>query len=223
MGEPIQVGEAKGGNRRALKLVAVAIAALAAVVVLPGLMFGGGSSPSTEDAFGSIEVDTGAPPATVPDGDPPPETVQVFSSKNPFRPLVDTTPTPTEPVGAAVADPTTVTTLPFDSFVFDDYVVPDEGAPVAPDPDPAPAPAAPAGPVAPPRAPDRVSLLEVFTDLGGQVVASIRVNDITHQVAETGDFAGMYRVVDLDAGNRCAQLLFGDAPFGLCEGDEVIK
>jgi hypothetical protein len=223
MGEPIQVGDAKGGNRRVLVLVAVAVAVLAAAFVLPGLLFGGGSSPSTEEAFAPVEVESDAPPPTAPAGDAPPETVHAFTSKNPFRPLVDTTPVVADTAGAAVADPTTATTFPFSTDIVFPEFVPDDDAPIAPDPEPAAAAPTPAASAPPPRPPDRVSLLEVFSDPGGQLVASVRVNDITYQVTETSDFAAMYRLVDLDAGSRCAQLLFGDAPFGLCEGDEVIR
>jgi hypothetical protein len=221
MDEPIQVGDATSGRRRVLVLVGIAVAVLAGVVVLPGLLFGGGASTPTEEAFPPVEVESVSPSTTAVAGDAPPETVQAFTSKNPFRPLVDTTPAPEATAGEAVVDPTTATTLPFESDFFfpeDDFVVPDENAPIAPDPTPDAPPV-----TAPPRPPDRVSLLEVFTDPGGQLVASVRVNDITYQVTETSDFAVLYRLVDLDAGRRCAQLLFGDAPFGLCEGDEVIK
>jgi hypothetical protein len=219
--EPIQIGEGRGSNRRVLVLAGVAAAILLGVVVLPGLLFSDSSSPSTEDAFGSVE-----PSATVttvaPTGPEPPETFEVFSSTNPFHPLVETEAVVDDTSGEAVDDqdiPEPFPTFEDDPTFGEEFVVPDPDAPVAEEPDDTTSTTT--GP--PARQPDRVSLLEVFTDAGGQVVASVRVNDITYQVAEGDDFATSYRVIDLDISTRCGQLLFGDDRFGLCEGDEVLK
>lgn len=227
MAEPIQVGEGRAGNRRVLVLGAIAAAILLGVVVLPGLLFSDSSSPSTDEAFPTL--DPGPTATTVaPTGPAPAQTFELFSSTNPFHPLVEQPEVADDPAtGEAVDDPSTTEPFPtfqddpaFDDPTFDDdFVVPDPDAPEAEEP--GGTTSTTAGP--PPRQPDRVSLLEVFTDAGGQVVASVRVNDITHQVAEGDDFATSYRVVDLDISTRCAQLLFGDDRFGLCEGDEVLK
>jgi hypothetical protein len=75
----------------------------------------------------------------------------------------------------------------------------------------------------PPRQPDRVGLLEVYTDQGGQPVASVRVNDTTYQVVRGDRFAGSYQVISIDVASRCGDFLFGDDRFRLCEGDEVRK
>jgi len=76
---------------------------------------------------------------------------------------------------------------------------------------------------APPRQPDRVALLEVFTTPEGAPAAAVRINDTVYRVPVGEDFAGRYRVLSVDQSTRCAQLLFGDERFGLCEGDETLK
>jgi hypothetical protein len=201
-------------------LVGVAAVILLAVVVLPGVLFGGGGE--SDDAQPAAAV--GSPTTTTTAaslGSPDVETFEVYSSKNPFKPLAAVDAPASEPTGAETVD-TTDTTVPLLDPAFDDgfvVVVPDDNAPIAEDP--STSPPTTAGP--PPRQPDRVSLLEVFTDAGGQVVGSVRVNDITYQVAEGDEFATSYRAVDLDISSRCGQLLFGDEGFGLCEGDEVLK
>lgn len=237
MSETIEIGEPRRDNRRVLKLAGVAAVVILAIVVLPGLLFGGGGGgPSTEDAF--PPVDPGATTTTVP-ATPPAETFEPFTSKDPFEPLIDVGPV----VGGdgdvgqstpGTGDDTTDTTLPpfdDDDFTFpddedgdDDVTFPDEdagGETEVPDGEDGTTTTAPPGP--PPRQPDRVSLLEVFVDQSDRVVASVRVNDNTYQVGEGQDFAGSYRVLDLDISTRCGQFLFGDDRFRLCEDEETLK
>ena len=242
MAEPIVIGDGDGDgrNRRILVLAGAALAVVLAVVVLPGLLFGGGGD--DDEDFDFPPVAQGVPTTTVPE-DPPAETFESFSDKNPFSPLVDVTPAAGGggDVGTSV-DPTTTTT-PFPdqgSFGFpNDGPTPtfppndgSDGGSFGGDPGAGNDPGtggdtsttSTTGPPPPPaRQPDRVSLLEVYTDQGGTIVASVRVNDATHQVAEGDEFATSYRVLDLDIGTRCAQLLFGDDRFGLCEGEETLK
>lgn len=233
MAEPIVVGE--GGpdrNRRVLILAGVAAAVVLALVVLPGLLFGGGGD---DDDLAFPPVAPGVTTTTAVPAEAPAETFESFSDKNPFEPLIDVTPAAGADTGTSVDSATTTTPPPGGgSFEF-----PSEGpAPTFPpddstgsggDPGTAGEPGesettSTTGPPPPPsRQPDRVSLLEVFTDQSGTVVASVRVNDVTHQVGEGDEFATSYRVLDLDIGTRCAQLLFGDDRFGLCEGEETLK
>lgn len=224
MAEPIQVNAgADGGRRRLLVLVGIAAVVLLAVALLPGLLFSSDDSgPSDDELFGSPAQAT-----TTTLVDLPTETFEVFSSKNPFRPLVAIAPPTADPVGESTpvgdaAEGVDVIEPTFPPFVEDEGTsvpFPDDGRAV----DPPATPSTTAAPAPPPRQPDRVGLLEVFTDPGGQVVASVRVNDVTHQVAEGNVFATSYRVVDLDISTRCGQFLFGDDRFALCEGDEVLK
>lgn len=220
--EPVVVGPAPvGRNRRILVLAGVAAALLLAVVVLPGLLFG--SDDPEADPF-ATPTPGGTTTTTTPI-DAPEETFEVFTNKNPFEPLVAVAAAPSDQPPPVVDTPTTTIVVDDGGFPFPV----DEGGSGEPQPSgeaegegdgdttttTAPPP--------PPRQQDRVSLLEVFTDAGGQVVASVRVNDTTHQVAEGDEFAGSYRVLDLNIETRCAQLLFGDDRFGLCEGEETRK
>lgn len=228
MAEPIAIGDGNDGrNRRIIVLAGVAVALVLAVVVLPGLLFGGGGGDDDFDEFPPVA--TGVTTTTTLPTDTPAETFESFSNKNPFTPLVD--------VGAPAADAdppgagesTSATTAP----PAGEVTFPDEGPPPTFPPDDGgfddggtettTTTTAPGPPPPPPREPDRVSLLEVFTDQGGQVVASVRVNDTTYQVGEGDEFATSYRVLDLDIGTRCGEFLFGDDRFGLCEGDETLK
>ncbi|MDQ3384881.1 MAG: hypothetical protein M3503_02540, partial [Actinomycetota bacterium] len=93
-------------------------------------------------------------------------------------------------------------------------------APVAPV-DAAPAPAT--GSATEPRSGQRVALLEVFVDEAGVTVATVRVNDTVHEVAEGTAFATSYKVVTLSVADGCGQFLYGDDRFRLCEGEELLK
>lgn len=225
MAEPVIIGDRAGSrNRRIVILAGTAAALVLAVVVLPGLLFGGGDSDADDDfAFPPVAITT---TSTVPT-DAPAETFESFSDKNPFSPLVN--------VGGSTAEepptPSQSTDTPSPTIADDgEFTFPDEGPPPTFPPDdggfggsPTTTTTAPGPPPPPARQPDRVSLLEVFTDQGGTVVASVRVNDITHQVARGDEFATSYRVLDLDIRTRCGQFLFGDDRFGLCEGEETLK
>ena len=226
MAEPIVVGDGPDGrNRRIVLLAGIAAVLVLAVVVLPGLLFGGGGD---DDDLDFPPVAQSATTTTLAPEDAPAETFESFTDKNPFEPLIDVTPAVAD-VGTSV-DPSPTTTVPFPddgSFGF-----PSEGPTPTFPPDGGDGTSGggettsttePGPPPPPARQPDRVSLLEVYTDQGGTVVASVRVNDVTHQVAEGDEFATSYRVLDLDIGTRCAQLLFGDDRFGLCEGEETLK
>ena len=226
MGEPIQVGGPQGdGRRRVLLLAGGAALVILAVLVLPGLLFGGGSTPEDPTSFPVPEQ--GSQP-TVPVEDAVPETVEAFTDKNPFEPLVAVDAPSGEAGGDTGEEPAgdePVPPFPTGETSGDEEPIPGEEEPV-PGEQPTGEPGETTSTTAqapPPRQPDRVAMLEVFTDPGGQVVATIRVNDVVHQVAEGDEFATSYRVLSLDLESRCGQLLFGDERFGLCEGDETLK
>ena len=65
-----------------------------------------------------------------------------------------------------------------------------------------------------------VAVVDVF-DQAGTLVASIRVGSTVYTVAPGETFATSYMVVSVEG--TCVQLLYGDAPFQLCKGEEVIK
>ena len=74
-----------------------------------------------------------------------------------------------------------------------------------------------------PRPTQRVSLVDISTAEDGTVRATIQVNDTLYEVAEGEEFAGSYRVVSLSDSEGCAQLLYGDDAFRVCEGEELLK
>lgn len=229
--EPIQVGApVKDPRRRAMIMLGVAVGLFLMIRVLPGLLFGGddGGDEVGQVTFPPATGGTTPPPVTGGDG-PVPETVASFSDKNPFLPLVtisvDTgdvsvTPTPEAPA----VDPIE----PFPGFDPGSGVVTDPGGtptdPGATPTDPGTGGGTATPPTtAPPRQPDRIAMLELYTTGDGAEAARIRVNDTVHEVPEGGDFAGRYRALSYDLRTRCAQLLFGDERFTLCEGDEALK
>jgi hypothetical protein len=213
MAEPVVIGEPRPDrNRRIVVLAGIAAVLVLAVVVLPGVLFGGGDG--GDDEFDFPPVASPSTTTTAP-GDAPAETFETFSDTNPFTPLVELGPAP----GDVVAPPDdTATTIPLDD---DGFTFPEDPDATFPPEDEGTTTSTTVGP--PPRQPDRVSLLEVFTEPSGRIVASVRVNDSTHQVAEGDVFATSYRVLDLDIRARCGQFLFGDDRFGLCEGEETLK
>jgi hypothetical protein len=71
-----------------------------------------------------------------------------------------------------------------------------------------------------PSAGTAVAVEDVY-DQAGTLVAAIRVGSTVYTVAPGEAFAGSYMVVSVEG--TCVQLLYGDAPFQLCKGEEVIK
>jgi hypothetical protein len=221
MAEPIVVGEQRS-NQRVIRLGAVAVVVLLAAVFLPKVLFGGGGGGEvTEDALPPVA----SAPATV--AEPPPaETFETFASKNPFAPLVDigsgsggdtAADSSVPPVDLGVTPPvdgSQVIIVDDGSNLAGGEITPVTGGDTTPTTTVV---------TAPPRQPDRVSLLEVYSDPGGQTVASVRVNDVTYQVVPRDNFADRYRVLALDLSSRCGDFLFADETFRLCEGDEVSK
>lgn len=147
----------------------------------------------------------------------PVETFEVFNTKNPFMPLRGAA-SPTAPTKAPVTQ--TVTPSP----VVTPVAVTTPGAvatvvTVAPTPVQA---GAAGGQATAPVQSTRVALLDVFTE-GDRVVANVRVNDTVSKVAAGDTFASNFKVVSLDATERCGRFLFGDDQFRLCRGEELLK
>lgn len=210
--------QATPSNRRALIILGVGAGLIAVVLLASRLLGGGGSGDSAAPvtvpnrAAGATTTTTTTAP-----GPAPAETFEVFSTKNPFTPLVDTTggggsggATPTTPPGGGA----TATTLPGGTS--------GGGSPTAT--------TAPGGGSSPttvpgsvePRPAQRVALLDIYDREDGARVANVRVNDTVYESLAPGDvFAGSYKVVALD--DRCGTFLFGDDRFRLCRGEEVLK
>lgn len=141
-------GPAPGGNKRVFVLLGVGAALVLAALVVPRLLFGGEDEGTADVVPLEAQVDT--VPATASPAPPPPtdesleaipETFEVFATKNPFAPLVASTPAPEPTDAAEVASISTPSgdALPAPSS--------DVLAPVVPTPSfVAPAPIAPVGP-----------------------------------------------------------------------------
>jgi hypothetical protein len=84
----------------------------------------------------------------------------------------------------------------------------------------APDPAAP--PVAA-KAPAKssVRLVDVYVDPAGKATAKVKLDGADLAVKDGQQFAGSYRVLNLDVAARCGNFLFGDQPFSLCAGEQT--
>ena len=71
-----------------------------------------------------------------------------------------------------------------------------------------------------PSAGTTVAVIDVFPQ-GGTTVAVVQVGSTQYTVAAGQVFAGSYKVVSLSG--TCGQFMFGDSPFTLCKGEQVIK
>jgi hypothetical protein len=177
---------------------------------------GGGdfAAPLPAAATADPATEAGETSASVPapEGAEPPRTFEVFSSKNPFVPLVDTTPAPVTPaVDTTGAAPTPA---------------PVEGVgtpPVTLVPEATTTTVAPARSTEP-RSSQRIEVLDVFTNDAGRLVANVKINDTVHQEVGEGDtFAVNYQVVSLSQADRCGSFLYGDDAFKLCVGEQTLK
>lgn len=214
MTDPIPVNAPSGGDERRRLMLLIGIGGgLVVVVLLAGLLMGGGGGDDDDDTA----LPT-TPPVTGPgsggdadddlDEEPPEETFEVFSTKNPFEPLIFTGPDVTiPPDGSGTTVPPggngrTGTTVPGGSG----------GTPTT-------APGGDGG--AEPERRERVALLDLFDGDDGERTASVRVNDTVYTVTTGEQFADRYQAVSL--GEECGDFLFGDSRFELCVGEETVK
>jgi hypothetical protein len=58
-------------------------------------------------------------------------------------------------------------------------------------------------------------------DQAGTTLAVVQVGSTQYTVGAGQVFATSYKVVSLSG--TCGQFLYGDSPFSLCEGEQVIK
>jgi hypothetical protein len=189
------------GERRRL-IVLCSVAGFLVVVLLAKFVLfnGGGGSDTTQATLPQpTSVLDGTTSSTAPSSRSTrtPATFDVFATKNPFEPVIIVTP----PDGGP--GPTTPTT---------------PGTPTTGGPGPTPSTGPPSNE---PEPGTSVALLDVFRQGDGTEMAKVQVGSTVFTVGEGDVFATSYRVVSLDA--PCGQFLFGDAPFKLCEGEEVIK
>lgn len=193
-------------NRR-MKILA-GLGALGAMAVVSGsaFLFTGAPAPTTDEPVGEALATAVAPETPFDEGsaeaapgddaETPERTSEIFSSKNPFTPLVEATP-------EATADDTGAATPP--------VVGATEPVTIAPTAGPATA------------ATGQTVVLNDLHDAGGKLVATVKVGEATHVVGEGETFAERFLVASLSEEMRCGQFLFGDEPFRLCVGEQIVK
>ncbi|HET7651875.1 MAG TPA: hypothetical protein VFK42_02495 [Acidimicrobiales bacterium] len=222
-------------NRRAMIMLAVGGGALLLFLLVTKVLGGGGGG---DDLSAPITVPpgSGTPRTTVTTGvvpgapgeAPAPETFEVFSTKNPFTPLVGAaggggttggggtstgggTVVTTPPTGGG----TTVTTPPGGGGGGGGGTSTGGGTTATS------APPGTGGSPTEPRSSQRVALLDVY-EQGGKRVANVRVNDTVYEAVAPGEqFGTSFQLVSLDG--SCGTFLFGDDRFRLCQGQEVLK
>jgi hypothetical protein len=193
------------GERRRLIVLGSIAGFLALVLVAKFVLFsGGGGSKTTQSTLSTLSLPNGAPttstttPSSRSTGSP--ATFDVFATKNPFEPVIIVTPTSdgTGPTFPTIPNGPTTPTSGGEQPPTTTTVPSNEPAPGT-----------------------SVALLDVFQQGDGTPMAKVQVGSTVYTVGVGDVFAVSYRVVSLDA--PCGQFLFGDAPFKLCVGEEVIK
>jgi len=192
-----------------LAILGVLVVAFGARMVLSGGgddSSGGASTASTASpVLGATTTSATATTSTTSDGAPPPDSFDVYSTRNPFEPAFQETP-PSVPPTTTGGYATTSTT----AFGGTTTTGGAGGTTTSTQPSYNPPQGA------------TVALLDVYLD-GTAAMARVQVGSTVYTVA-TGDLFGPssgYRVVSLD--EPCGQFLYGDSPFELCEGQQVIK
>ncbi len=193
-----------GERRRLIVLLSVA-GVLVLVAIAKFTIFNGGGSKSASTVAPTTAVvgaSSTSSSTTASRSTQPPATFNVFATKNPFAPVVIVTPTTgstgsTTPTtgGTGSTTPTSATTGGSTTTT------------TVPSNEPSPG--------------TSVALLDVFQQADGTPMAKVQVGSTVYTVGVGDVFATSYRVVSISA--PCGQFLFGDAPFRLCEGEEVIK
>jgi hypothetical protein len=200
-----------GERRRLIVLLSIAgVLVLAALLKFTVFKGGGGGSKAATSTLTTLSTSghTGLSGSTTSTSEAsrstsPPATFDVFATKNPFEPVVIVTPPNTTPV-TTPGGGTTPSTTPGGGTTPPGGSTPPTSAPSV---NPSPG--------------TSVALLDVFPTAGGANQAKVQVGSTVYTVGVGAVFATSYRVVGLSG--QCGQFVFGDAPFKLCEGEEVIK
>jgi len=228
-----------GDRRRLIALGGIAAVLLLAALVLPRVLAGGGGTDTTDATAASSPTTAGPGPDAVPfegagpEGPAPgaapgargldPTASEVFSTKNPFTPLVDVTEDTaaeeggtsgdTEDQGGTTDDTpddatgTTSTTTP---------PLPDEPSDVPPDDAGSGAGGS--------RTSSSITLVDVYPGADGSPVASVEVGDQLHTVAAGEAFAsGRYTVVSLSDTAGSGTFRDETGEFTLLEGEAQLK
>ncbi|MFT5222082.1 MAG: hypothetical protein ACI867_000379 [Glaciecola sp.] len=159
------------------------------------------------------------------------------AQEEPDAPSASETAAPAEPVDVEISLSEALATLPVETyqvFLSRDPFQPVVVAPLAVDGDGNPIPGGDGdGTTGTPGDPSceagsntatcenlTVTLLDVTSDANGTRII-VQVNDTLYEVTVGSIFAGSFQVLAISA--PCADLLFGDDSFTLCQGDRVLK
>ncbi|MFT7646914.1 MAG: hypothetical protein ACI8Y4_001654 [Candidatus Poriferisodalaceae bacterium] len=210
--------------RRAITAAAtLSLTVLLAVAFGPGLLSDSDSGPEVVEgrvAAVVIERDVGASALSAIPGDAV-ETFEIFGGKNPFQ----------RPLSLPTDGQAPTATVPGTSDGGDDSETGGGETGTGTETGSgetstsAPATTAPAAPTQSETEPTRgaiVAMLDIYDDAGG-TKAQVRVNSTAYLVSADDVFAGSFKVVSLDLASGCGQFLFGDSPFELCKGQEILK
>jgi hypothetical protein len=202
-----------GDQKVSRPFVILAIVGAGLIVLLLGYKVlggggGGGSSDSAAPASTAATAAAGSPAAstttTTSPAAPntPNQSFDVFTTKNPFQPLVTDSSSGGSSGSTSGSDSSSTTsTTTASGDATPPPTVPTDQAPSAGTP---------------------VSVLEVFSS-NGTVTARVQVGSTVYTVVAGQTFATSYKVVSLDPGTSCGQFQFGDSPFQLCAGQQTLK
>lgn len=209
---------------RNFTIAGIVVALLLLLFVASRLLLGGGGEDQT--ATPTTIPGTPAPRPTTTTVVGTPESFEVFSTKNPFTPLINPPGTGGGPAPVFTPGVTTATTRAPGTTggpgTTGTTSRPGTGTGTSGGTTGTTTRTAQGGTATEPRQSQRVALLDVFTQRG-RVMASVRVNDTVYRVGEGETFAGNYKVVSLSASTECGRFLFGDSQFRLCRGEETLK
>jgi len=222
-------------NRRALTLGAVVLAVLLLLFLASRILLGGGEEdPADETAAPAPAGETTTTTSELGldgGGLAPAESFEVFSTKNPFTPLINppsggggaATGGGTTSGGGTTGGATTPTTIGSGGSTQTTIRGGSGGSGgSAGTTTTEPGSGSSGGSANEPRRQQRVALLDVLRRQG-RLVAQIRVNDTVYTVGAGEIFADNYRVLSIDEANECGRFIFGDEQFRLCRGEETLK
>jgi hypothetical protein len=198
--------EGPRGSRFDRRMIAVVVAFVVLLLVTLSFLVLRDGSPEADETAAPAPQEAQAPapepapkddkPATRPGGGGPVETFQVFAPRDPFEPLVS------PDSGGEAAD--TGATV-------------DTGGGVITNSDGNGAGDVSAGSTV---GGHTVSVVDVFSARGSRR-AQVEVDGTVYKVNEGETFADNFKL--LSASGECANMLFGDDQFTLCEGEQILK
>ncbi len=212
---------ATASESRRQKILLAILGVLVVAFVARMVLSGGGDDSSgaaattTPTAVQGATTSTAVTTTTEPGRQPPPDSFDVYSTRNPFEPAFQETPVTTVYTPSTTGYPGTTSTTGYagttTTTAYGSTTTTGVGGTTTT-----------TQPSYNPPQGTTVALLDVFFD-GPTAIARVQVGSTVYTVA-SGDVFGpgnSYRVVSLD--EPCGQFLYGDSPFELCEGQQVIK